>query len=83
MYNPVNTSHEIFDLAETWGADHEISDVTGSNLGYWFLGTTLSVNPNYNKILCAHYLLADTVDLLVDMMDCCKSQNLNCLQRIY
>ena len=46
---------------------HKISDTTGSNSGYWFLGTTLSVNPNYNRLLCAHYLPGDGVDSLVDM----------------
>jgi hypothetical protein len=37
MYDPVNTSHEIFDLAETWGGSHEISDATGFNsaIGSW------------------------------------------------
>jgi hypothetical protein len=57
MYNPVNTSHEIFDLAKTWGEGHEISDTTGSNSGYWFLGMTLSVNTD----CYVHYLPADTV----------------------
>jgi hypothetical protein len=71
LYNPVNTSHEIFYLAETWGGGHEISNATGCNLGYWFLGTSLSVNPNYNRLLCAHHLLANGVGLLVDMTNYC------------
>jgi len=37
MNDPVNTSHEISDLAETWGGSYEISDATGFNSGYWFL----------------------------------------------
>jgi hypothetical protein len=37
MNDPVNTSHEISDLAETWGESHEISDATGFNSGYRFL----------------------------------------------
>ena len=28
MYDPVNTSHEIFNLAKTWGGGQEISDTT-------------------------------------------------------
>ena len=34
MYDPVNTIHEIFDLAKTWRGSYEISNVTGFNLGY-------------------------------------------------
>jgi len=77
------TSHEIFDLAETWGGSHEIGDATGFNSGYWFLGTTLSVNPNYNGLLCAHYLSPDRANSLVDTTDHCKSENPDRLLRIY
>jgi hypothetical protein len=52
MYDSVNTSLEIIDLAKP---------------GYRFLETTLSVNPNNNRLLCAHYLPADRADSLVDM----------------
>ena len=62
MYDPVNTNHEIFDLAETRGGGHEISKKTGSNSSYSVLGTTLSIKPNYNRLLCAHYLPADRAD---------------------
>jgi hypothetical protein len=75
MYNPINTSHEIFDLAETWEGGQEVSDATGSNSGYWLLGTKLSVNANYNGLPCAHYLPADRAGSLVDMTDRCKSKS--------
>jgi hypothetical protein len=65
MYDLVNTSHEIFDLAEARRGSHEISDATGFNSGYWFLGTTLSIN----KLLHAHYLPTDRAGSLVDMVD--------------
>ena len=75
MCDPVNMSHEIFDLAKTREGSHKISDVTGSNSGYWVLETALSVNPNYNGLLCAHYLPADRADSLEDTMDHHKSKN--------
>jgi hypothetical protein len=28
MYDPVNMSYEIFNLAKTWGGGHKISDMT-------------------------------------------------------
>ena len=62
-------SHEISNLAKTWGGSHKISNTTGFNSGYWFLGTTLSVSLNYDKLLCAHYPPADRVDSLVDTTD--------------
>jgi len=57
----INTSYEMFDLAETWRGNHEISNVIGFNSGYCFLGTTLSVN----GLLRGHYLPADRADSLV------------------
>jgi len=83
MCDPVNTSHQIFDLAETWGGSHEIRDVIGSNLGYWFFETTLSVNPNCNGLIRAHCIPADRVDSLMDTTDRCKSGNPDRLLRIY
>jgi hypothetical protein len=72
-----------FDLTETWGGGPEVSDATGYNSGYWFLGVTISVSPNYNGLLCAHCLPADRVDSLVsDMTDRCKSKNPDHLLRI-
>ena len=44
---------KYFYLAETWRGGLEISDVTGYNSGYWFLGVTISVSHNYNGLLCA------------------------------
>jgi hypothetical protein len=70
MYDLVNTSHEIFDLAKTWIRSHEIRDATGFNLGYCFLGTTFSVS----RLLHEHYLPADRADSLVDTTDRCKSK---------
>jgi len=46
------------------------------NLGYWFLGTSLSVKPNYNGL---HYLPANRAGLLVDR---CKSENPDRLQTL-
>jgi hypothetical protein len=83
VYDLVNTSHEIFDLAETWGESHEISNATGSNSGYWFLGTLSVSNPNYNGFPCTHYLPADRVDSFVDMINRCKSSSPDRLLRIY
>jgi hypothetical protein len=78
MYGPVNTSHEISDLAETWGG--------ARNKQHDWLQFRLLVPrndiPNYNRLLCAHYLPADRVDSLVDMTDRRKSENLDCLLRI-
>jgi len=68
-------SHEISNLGETWGGSHEISNATGFNLGYWFLRATLSVSPDYDELLCAHYLPANGADSLVDMMDHRKPEN--------
>jgi hypothetical protein len=82
VYGAVNTNYETFNLAETLGGGYEISDATGSNSGYW-LGTALSVNLNYNVLLCAHYLPADRADSLVDLADRCKSENPDFLLRIY
>jgi hypothetical protein len=78
-----NTSHQIYDLAETWGGGYKISDATGSNSGYWFFGTTLPVNPNCNGLICAHCLPADRADSLVDTTDRFKSENPDRLLRIY
>jgi len=50
----------------------EVSNVTDYN--HWFLGTTLSANHNYNRLLCAHYLHTGRGDALVDMMDRCMSK---------
>ena len=50
----------------------EVSNVTDYN--HWFLGTTLSANHNYNRLLCAHYLPADRADALVDTTNHCKSK---------
>ena len=66
---------KYFDLAEAWGGGPEVSDVTGYNSGYWYLGITISVSPKYNGSLCAHYLPADRADSLVNMMDRCKSDS--------
>jgi hypothetical protein len=73
---------KYFDLAEIWGGGREVSDATGYNSGYWFLGVTMSVSPSYNELLCAHNLPADRADSLVDMTDHCKSKNRDRLLRI-
>jgi hypothetical protein len=73
---------KYFDLAETWGGGPEVSDATGYNSGYWFLGVMMSVSPSYNGLLCPHNLPADRVDSLVDMTDHCKSKNHDRLLRI-
>lgn len=64
---------KYFDLAKTWGGGPKVSDATGYNSGYWFLGVTISVIPNYNGLLCAYNLPADRADSLVDMTDHCRS----------
>jgi hypothetical protein len=73
---------KYFDLAKTWGGGPEVSDATGYNSGYWFLGVTISVIPNYNGLLCAYNLPGDRADSLVDMTDHCKSKNPDHLLRI-
>ena len=66
-----------FGATVLWPSEHEASDMTGYNSGYWFLGTTLSVNHNYNGLLCVHYLLVVEQIYLwsLDMTDRCKSKN--------
>ena len=80
MYDPVNTNHEKFSFSRILERGPEVSEATGYS--YWFLGTTLSINHNYNGLLCARYLPADNADSHMDMTDRCKSKNSDRLLRI-